>query len=177
MKIFDKYFAPYAQYCVRTAFSEDELKTVFEKEFPFREHIIASFKLLFDCDKIGFVRGNKALVLHPYLYGNNSLRGEIHILCEQAADSSETILHIDIVPANRKLLIYCIDGFAIIWGIAATCAGLWWAFAITLVFFIFNFIVLEFCRETAANEIPRISKSFETTLRELENKYRRVNNG
>ena len=176
MKLFDKYFAPYAQYCVRTAFSEEELKKVFEKEFPFREHIIASFKLMFDSKKISFVRGRNALVLHPYLYGNNPLRGEIHIRCEQTANSSETILHIDIVPPNCKLLLYCFNGFSVIWGIAATCAGWWWAFAIPLVFFIFNFIVFEFCRETAANEISRITKSFEITLRELENKYRRVNN-
>ena len=28
MKLFDKYFQPYAEYCLRTTLSEDELKTI-----------------------------------------------------------------------------------------------------------------------------------------------------
>ena len=34
MKIFEKYFESYAEYCLRTTFSGDELKAVFVKELP-----------------------------------------------------------------------------------------------------------------------------------------------
>ena len=34
MKLLDKYFQPYAEYCIRTTFSEDELKAVLKKECP-----------------------------------------------------------------------------------------------------------------------------------------------
>ena len=34
MKIFDKYFQPYAEYCIRTTLSEDELKETLAKECP-----------------------------------------------------------------------------------------------------------------------------------------------
>ena len=34
MKLFDKYFQPYAEYCLRTTLSEDELKETLAKECP-----------------------------------------------------------------------------------------------------------------------------------------------
>ena len=46
MNIFDKFFKPYADYCLRTTFSEDELKEVFEEELPSYDNFISVFKLV-----------------------------------------------------------------------------------------------------------------------------------
>ena len=99
MKLFDKYFAPYAEYCLRTTFSEDELKTVFEKELP---HVFsfAAFKAGFEANKFTFFRRSKPFHLHPGITGGNSLRGEIAVKCEKSEYSPETILHITIAPQN-----------------------------------------------------------------------------
>ena len=58
MKLFDKYFKPYAEYCLQTTFSEDKLKAVFEKELP---HIFsfAAFKAGFEANKFTFFRRSK----------------------------------------------------------------------------------------------------------------------
>ena len=105
MKIFDKYFQPYAEYCLRTTFSEEELKAVFEKELP---HIssFAAFKAGFEANKFTFSRRSKPLHLHPGIAGRNSLRGELAIQCEKAEYSTDTILHITIAPQNIRLFCW-----------------------------------------------------------------------
>ena len=99
MKLFDKYFKPYAEYCLRTTFSEDELKTVFEKELP---HVssFAAFKAGFEANKFTFFRRSKPFHLYPVITSRNSLRGEIAVKCEKSEYSPETILHITIAPQN-----------------------------------------------------------------------------
>ena len=41
MKLFDKYFQPYAEYCLRTTFSEDELKEALVKECPATSDVLS----------------------------------------------------------------------------------------------------------------------------------------
>ena len=41
MKLFDKYFQPYAEYCLRTTFSEDELKEALAKECPSTSDVLS----------------------------------------------------------------------------------------------------------------------------------------
>ena len=41
MKLFDKYFQPYAEYCIRTTFSEDELKEALAQECPATSDILS----------------------------------------------------------------------------------------------------------------------------------------
>lgn len=60
MKLFDKYFQPYAEYCLRTTFSEDELKEALAKECPATSDILSwkaikaaiglSKTIVFSCD-------------------------------------------------------------------------------------------------------------------------------
>ena len=45
MKLLDKYFQPYAEYCIRTTFSEDKLKEVLVKECPKSTDILSIRKL------------------------------------------------------------------------------------------------------------------------------------
>ena len=48
--IFDRFFKPYAEYCLRTTLSEDELKTSLDKELP--GYFIASVKAVFGKEKV-----------------------------------------------------------------------------------------------------------------------------
>ena len=170
MKIFDKYFKPYAEYCLRTTFSEDELKAVFEKELP---HIFsfAAFKAGFKANKFTFFRRSKPLRLHPGITGRNSLRGELAIQCEKADYSTDTILHITIAPQNISLFCWIYLCFAVMMGILLLCAGKWQAI-ISFGLSAFLFVFLAICRSVAENEVPQIRQAFEETLRHFEEKYR-----
>ena len=170
MKLFDKYFQPYAEYCLRTTLSEEALKAAFEKEF---HHVssFAAFKAGFEANKFSFFRRSDPFHLHPGISSRNSFRGEISIRCEKANFSSDTILHITIAPQNMSLFCWIYVGFAMLMGILLLCAGMWQAI-IPLGMSAFLFVFLAICRSAAENEIPEISKAFEQTLRTIEEKYR-----
>ena len=168
MKLFDKYFQPYAEYCLRTTFSEDELKTVFEKELP---HVcsFAAFKAGFEANKFTFFRRSKPFHLYPGITGRNSLRGEIAVKCEKSEYSPETILHITIAPQNISLFCWIYLCFAVMMGILLLCVGTWQA-VIPLGMSVFLFVILALCRSAAENEVPQIRQDFEILLRTLEKK-------
>ena len=168
MKIFDKYFKPYAEYCLRTTFSEDELKTVFEKELP---HVFsfAAFKAGFEANKFTFFRRSKPFHLYPVITSRNSLRGEIAVKCEKSEYSPETILHITIAPQNISLFCWIYLCFAVMGGILLLCVGRWQA-VIPLGMSVFLFVILALCRSAAENEVPQIRQDFEILLRTLERK-------
>ena len=174
MKLFDKYFQPYAEYCLRTTFSEEELKAVFEKELP---HIssFAAFKAGFEANKFTFSRRSKPLHLHPGIAGRNSLRGELAIQCEKAEYSTDTILHITIAPQNIRLFCWIYLCFAVMMGILLLCTGTWQA-VIPLGMSVFLFVILALCRSAAENEVPQIRQAFEETLQHFEEKYCGENN-
>ena len=65
--IFDRFFKPYAEYCLRTTLSEDELKTSLDKELP--GYFIASVKAVFGKEKVPFCRTWNPLILCPVLRG------------------------------------------------------------------------------------------------------------
>ena len=171
MKIIDKYFRPYTEYCLRTTFSEDELKTVFEKELP---HVFsfAAFKTGFNVNDVTFFRKNDPLHLHPGMGGRNSLRGELLIQCEKSEYSPETILHITIAPQNIRFFPWIILCFSIVFGLLMLlCAGAWLAIY-PLFILIFQFFILSLCRSMGETEVPKIRQAFENTLHKLEDKYR-----
>lgn len=113
MKIFDKYFQPYAEYCLRTVFSEDELKAVFEKEFPAYNDLFPIIKNGGNANDFTFFRKQDLLQLHPGIKSRNSLRGGLLIQCEKSEYPSETILHITIVGHSgwlfRNTSLICHD--------------------------------------------------------------------
>ena len=171
MKIFEKYFVPYAEYTLRTTLSEEELKAAFEKEFP-PVFSFAAFKAGFGTDKFSFTRGSKPFHLHPGTTGRNSFRGEIVIKCQKAEYSTDTILHLTIAPQNMSLFCWIYVGFAVLMGILLLCAGKKLQAVVPLVMIAFMFLILHLCRSAAENEIPEISKAFEQALRTIEEKYR-----
>ena len=126
MKLFGKFFKPYTEYRLNTSFSEDELKEVFEKEFP-SIHSAAAFKSGFEDHDVVFFKQNNPLKLYPGNIGRNSLRGEISIQCEKNENSPDTALHITIVPPNICLFVWSMLCFSIGVGILMLCAGVWQA--------------------------------------------------
>ena len=168
MKLFDKYFQPYAEYCIRTTLSEEELKAAFEKEFP-PVFSFAAFKAGFEANKFTFFRHSKQFHLNPGTTGRNSFRGEIVIKCQKAEYSTDTILHLTIAPQNMSLFCWIYVSFAMLMGILLLCAGKWQA-VVPLVMSAFLFVFLAICRAVAENEVPQIRQDFEILLRTLERK-------
>ena len=174
MKLFDKYFQPYAEYCIRTTFSEDELKEVLVKECPKSTDILSIRKLkaivgmdktiVFSCDP------DNPLQLSHIRLQRSSSHGDVFIHCEKSFNN-ETILHISIAqPPKYKYLLYGICIFALLWGICAMSV-VWWAIFLPLPFIGALFVVLECLKEMAESEIPHIQRNFENMLRALERKY------
>ena len=173
MKLLDRYFQPYAEYCIRTTLSEDELKAVLKKERPATSDVLSwkavkavfglSKTIVFSCDP------DDPLHLHPIKAYRNTSRGDLFIRCEKASDG-ETILHISIAQSGKyKWLLYAIGFFALLWGVAASFV-IWWGIFLSVVFIGLVFIVLECCHAMAMDEVPQIRQDFEILLRTLERK-------
>lgn len=172
MKFIDKFFRPYAEYCLRTSFSEEELREVFRKELPSENDLFALVKAQFKVGKITLFRKHDPLKLFVGATNRNSLRGEISIRCEKAEYGSETILHITIAPSDLRFLVWVMLCFSV--GISI-CGGWFrvWPMLGALVMPLFLFMVLAICRFVAQDEVPKIRQTFETTLRGLERKYQK----
>ena len=166
--IFKHFFKPYAEYCLRTTLSEDELKTALKKELP--GYFIASVKAVFGKEKVPFCRTWKPLILCPVLRGRNSMRGVVSIQCRKAESGKETVLDITIAPEDGQLFAWLFLLGCIAFLIAFIRAGSW-LFAGPLVMAGFLFVVLAVCRSFAESEVPEIQCVFETPLRQLEKKY------
>lgn len=169
--IFKHFFQPYAEYCLRTTLSEDELKTALEKELP--GYFIASFKAVFDKEKVAFCRTGKPLTLGTVLRGRNSLRGVVSIRCRKAESGKETVLDITIAPEDGRLFAWLFLLACIAFLIAFIRAGSW-LFVGPLIMAGFLFVVLAVCRSFAESEVPEIQQAFATTLRQLEKKYKDI---
>ncbi len=175
MKIFDKYFQPYAEYCTRTTLSEDELKDVLTKEcraaldIPSWQTFKASFGLT---ERTVFSRHpDDPLHLIPIRGGRNSARGELFIQCEKGSENT-TILHILIAPPRwGKYVVYIIGIYGLLFCTGGAFAAAWWIIFMLIPFITILFVVLEGCRATAQEETPKIRQDFESFLRELEEKY------
>ena len=167
--IFKRFFKPYAEYCLRTTLSEDELKNALEKELP--GYFIASVKAVFDKEKVAFCRTWKPLTLGTVLRGRNSLRGVVSIRCRKAESGKETVLDITIAPEDGRLFAWLFLFACIAFLIAFIRAGSW-LFVGPLVMAGFLFVVLAVCRSFAESEVPEIERAFENTLRQLEKKYK-----
>ena len=173
MKIFDKYFQPYAEYCTRTTLSEDELKAALQKEcratldVPSWQTLKASFGLT---QRTVFSRHpDDPLRLKPIRGNRNS--GELSIQCERGSENT-TVLHILIAPQRReKYIAYILSIYGLLFCTVAAFAAAWWVIFMLIPFITILFVVLEACRTTAQEETPKIRQDFESFLRELEEKY------
>ena len=167
--IFDRFFKPYAEYCLRTTLSEDELKNALEQEFS--GYFISSIKMLFSKEEVSFCRTWKPLTLGTVLRGRNSLRGVVSIRCKKAESGKETVLDITIAPEDGRLFAWLFLLACIAFLIPFIRAGSW-LFVGPLIMAGFLFVVLAVCRSFAESEVPEIERAFENTLRQLEKKYK-----
>lgn len=174
MKLFAKYFEPYAEYFIRTTFSEEKLKQVIVRECPATSEILSwkaiqaafglSKTIVFSCAP------DEPLHLHPLKPFRNTSRGDIFIRCHKES-GTETILHISIAQNPKyKWLLYSIGIFALMWGIAAAFV-IWWGIFFAAFFIGSLFVVLECCHATAMDEVPQIRQALANTLRQWEKKY------
>ena len=172
MKIFDKYFQPYAEYCLRTTLSEDELKETLAKECPATSGVLSwkaikaaiglSKTIVFSCDP------DDPLKLYSCRSGRNGLQGEISIQCEKC--STGTILHIKIAPGkSAKTFAFLWIATALTGGIIVSCF-IWWGILAALFYIGWFFIVAEFCRASAAEEVPKVRQGLTLLLKKLEQK-------
>ena len=167
--IFKRFFKPYAEYCLRTTLSEDELKTALEKELS--GYFIASIQAVFSKESVTFCRTWKPLTLCPILRGRNSLRGDVSIRCRKADSGKETVLDITIAPEDARLFAWLFLVLCLAALIPFIRAGSW-LFVGPLVMAGFLFMVLAMCRSIGESEVPVIQREFENTLRQLEKKYK-----
>lgn len=166
--IFDRFFKPYAEYCLRTTLSEEELKTALGKDLP--GYFIASVKAVFGKEKVPFCRTWKPLVLHPLLRSRTSLRGVIRIQCRKAEAAGETVLDITIAPEDARLFAWLFLVLCLAALIPFIRAGSW-LFVGPLVMAGFLFVILAMCRSIGESEVPEIQQAFANTLLLLEKKY------
>lgn len=170
--IFDRFFRPYAEYCLRTTLSEDELKTALETEFP-KYVFFSANEAVFSEETVFFFKTARPLTLKPVLCGRNNLRGVISMQCLKAASARETILDVTIAPRNDRWLGWGISGFCIMAALIF-CFGMWQG-VIPLLMAGFLVVNLAASRLFAEKEIPVIQNVFEITLRQLEKKYKDKN--
>ena len=179
---FAKYFEPYAEYTLRTTLSAAELEAALAEECPASLWSYLG-RMPKGPRKIGFLlRSKKPLTLRPLSIWNhwnhNSLKGEVRIRCEESSDGSYTILHIEIAPSQGFAWFpYAYCAFALVLGIAAACAGLWWGPLIAAGFIGWCFLILAITRARATKLNPRIRQEFEFLLRKLEDKYSPAHEG
>ena len=167
--IFKRFFKPYAEYCLRTVLSEDELKTALETKFPKYGFFSANEAVLSE-ETVIFFKTARPLTVKPVLCGRNNMRGVISIHCRKAEPGNESVLDITITPRNDRWLGWGISGFCIM-AVLIFCFGMWQGvFPLLMAGFLFLNLVLS--RSYAANETPVIQREFENTLRQLEKKYK-----
>ena len=167
--IFKRFFKPYAEYCLRTVLSEDELKTALETKFP-KDGFFSANEAVLSEETVIFFKTARPLTVKPVLCGRNNMRGVISIHCRKAEPGNESVLDITITPRNDRWLGWGISGFCIM-AVLIFCFGMWQGvFPLLMAGFLFLNLVLS--RSYAANETPVIQREFENTLRQLEKKYK-----
>ena len=167
--IFDRFFKPYAEYCLRTTFSEDELKDALKKEL-LKYGFFSGTKAAFSEETVKFYKTPRLLTVKPVLRGRNTMRGAISIRCRKTAN--ETVLDITIAPRNDRWLGWGISGFCVMAALIF-CFGMWQG-VFPLLMAGFLFLSLAVSRSFAESEIPEIQRTFETTFRQLEKKYKDI---
>ena len=173
--ILNKYFQPYAEYCIRSSFSEEELEKVLKAELSTSKDLFSGIKAYWGMEEktVFLLCPGKKLKLIPARYGRNTMRGNLFIRCEKAFQSSETLLHITITPEKSgKYLLYALWLFAIFTG-SIIIYKVWWTLFFFLLWFIFSFIVLSACRGMGESETQQIRQDFTELLRMLEKKYQK----
>lgn len=181
LKIFDRFYTPFAEYCLRTTLTEEELKKAFAAECPRAEELLSwkKFRASLGIEKqpVFSIRSGDPLVLRPVksvFRSRNGLATDIVITCESAFNSSQTILHIKLSLSDEGRffeLLACV--FAAVFGILAFSAA-WWLSIFVILWFGWIFVVLSISRSVAAEGVQVIQKDLAAAVKTLEEKYHPV---
>jgi len=171
----NKYFAPYAEYTLRTKLSGEELCAALERECGhsftnLKKSFLASWRKL---DEVPFfMRKNKSeIVLTPACSGRNSARGNVHLTLEKDPHSTDTILHIIIRPQDMRWFCVLWIVFLLVWTIGVLFTRKWLMLIPVPVMLGGFFLILHLCRFMGEDEIPLIRRSFEALIRKLETEF------
>ena len=172
--LLDRFYKPYAEYCLRTTLSEDELKNALEKEFS-EYDFLSGIETAFREETVHFFKTDRPLTVRPVLRGRNNMRGVISIRCREAGPGNETVLDITIAPNakdSRGLYLLYFGSFPV-FAILFSVNFWWWLGGVfALLGTVFLFLNLAADRSFADSEIPVIEQTFADTLRQLEKKYK-----
>ena len=167
------FFAPYAEYTLCTRLDGETLRAGLNRECG---STFACWKRWFsasmngdalDSVPLSLERAGQKIVLRPWCWGQNSLRGRIHITLEERGVEGAR-LHVVIAPADLRWFLVLWFGFLAVFTVLALPAGLW-IMLVPIVFFgAFAYWLLRCSRKMAEREIPRIRSSLEALLRKLE---------
>ena len=171
--LLDRFYKPYAEYCLRTTLSEDELKNALDQEFS-EYDFLSGIETAFREETVHFFKTDRPLTVRPVLRGRNNLRGVISIRCRKAETGKETVLDITIAPKakdSRWLYLLYFGSFPV-FAILFSVNFWWWLGGVfALLGTGFLFLNLAASRSFADSEIPVIQQTFADTLRRLEKKY------
>ena len=166
----NRFFAPYAEYTLRTTLSEEALRGVLEKECGFLAALKKSFTLVTSgIVPFHLVRSKDEVVLYPRsCRGRNSLRANVHFTMRKDPHSPESILYVAIRPPDSRWFCILWLGFLLLWTVGALGSRQWIALLVLPFMAGGFFLVMHLCRVFAEKEIPQIRRSFEGLIRELE---------
>ncbi len=176
---------PYAEYCLRSPLSEEELRAGFRRECP---SSFLSWKLIKASFSFQLCRLQPALafrlkekedeiILEPIGNTRNSLRGIVHIRFQKDAHSSDTLLAITIAPIDQRLLhLIFISAFFLV-GVTEVIA-LYTSHihkellvilpCVCLIGLLMYFVIFKIAKYAALQELPTIQEKLEHLLQTIE---------
>ena len=167
------FFAPYAQYTLCTRLDGETLRTGLNRECDssfacWKRWFLASMNGdALDPVPLSLERAGQKIVLLPWCWGKNSLRGRIRITVEERG-AEGALLHVVIAPSDLRWFLVLWFGFLAFFAVAATLAGKWLALAPCVFMGAAACLILRLCRKMGEREIPRIQTALEALLRKLE---------
>ena len=166
----NRYFAPYAEYTLRTKLSEEELHNALKQECGFCSCVkkwIHAFRNERETVPFQLLSRRKGIVLRPCCRGRNSARGEVHLSAGKASCSDETILYVSILPPDMRWFCVLWLGFLLAWTIGVLYARQWYFLTAVPVMLGGFFLVLHLCRSRGAQEVPLVRRSFAQLIKRL----------
>ena len=176
LNIFDKYYQNYAEYCIRTTLSPDELKAAIIRELPETEDLFSLRKLKAAFGSRTAVQFSRSAAdpfkLKPIekIAGqkDNGLLGYVFIDFKTSVIANETVLQVTIKPEKNKAMCYALCIFALLFGGAASLFTLW-GVVFSAVWIVMFFVVMECSRSVSEAKTDLTRRDFEKLLRHLEN--------
>ncbi len=168
----DSFFAPYAEYTLRTTLAEVEIRDALKREcgFSFANWKKWLFAGWHSQKEVSFsmVKNRREIVLVPGCRGRNSARGQVHLTLEKDLYSADTILHVVIRPADMRWFCLLWLGLLLAGTVGIVFSRKW--LLLIPVPFMFGgfFLIMHFCRAAGEQEIPLIRHSFESLIKQVE---------